>query len=90
LSLRHAQVPAEPISAQMVDYEFVVLGEDEKPMLIIDKVRKYSEYNDEFKSSDIMAANLGTRAPVQAALNQLIKEGLLERVKTGWYRKIGG
>lgn len=87
MSLRHSELPAAETRAEMVDFEFVLLDEDEKPQLIIDKVREYCEHHDEFKSSEIMKAGLGTRAPIQAALNMLIEEGAIERFKTGWYRR---
>jgi len=88
LSLRHAQLPAENIVAQFVDGEFELIGKDNKPTSIISKVWEYSEHHDEFKSAEIMSAKLGSRAAVQAALNQLIDNTDLERHKPGWYRKI--
>uniref|UniRef100_A0A6H1ZKD3 Putative ATPase domain containing protein n=1 Tax=viral metagenome TaxID=1070528 RepID=A0A6H1ZKD3_9ZZZZ len=87
LSLRHAQLPPSGVGAQLVNGEFVVLGEDDKPKLIIDKVWEYCEHHDEFRSSEIHAAGLGSRAPVQVALNQLIEQGKIERFKLGWYRR---
>uniref|UniRef100_A0A6M3JK91 Putative ATPase domain containing protein n=1 Tax=viral metagenome TaxID=1070528 RepID=A0A6M3JK91_9ZZZZ len=86
LSMRH-DAPGEPFNVELVDFEFALLGADDRPQLIVDMVRDYCEHHDEFKSSEIHGAGLGSRAPVQAAVNQLIEEGKIERFKTGWYRR---
>ena len=87
LLLRHAELPPDSIFGELVDSEFILVGEEEKPKLIIDKVREYSEHHEEFKSAEIMEASIGSRAPVQAALNKLIQQGIVERTKPGLYRR---
>jgi len=83
--LRHAELPPEPVVAQMDDhFEFqLVTAED----TVKDKVRAYvrSCHPGSANRGEIIASGIGSNASVQDALNGLVEEKIIERVARGEY-----
>jgi hypothetical protein len=84
VSLRHA-APAEPMQVELgKDFEFH-LYEPAQKETAIDKVITWAEQEGTFTSGEIHNAGLGSRNPVQDALNELIAKGCIEKTKRGVY-----
>jgi hypothetical protein len=88
LSLRHAELPPEPVVAQLDDNFEFTLVEKENVATTYDKVLSYMAEKGEVETKDIMAAKLGSRTPVQRALNKLVEEEKVAQPRRGTYKYI--
>jgi len=87
VSLRHAELPPEPITIQLgEDFEFYIWEED-KPLTIKDKILALFDFGGTMTAADIHAAQVGARSPVNRALKELVEEGKLQQPARGLYEK---
>uniref|UniRef100_A0A6M3L7J2 Putative ATPase domain containing protein n=1 Tax=viral metagenome TaxID=1070528 RepID=A0A6M3L7J2_9ZZZZ len=91
VSMRHAELPPEPMIAQLgEDFEFYP-WEADKPLTIKDKILDLLKSCPQgvLAAADIHAAQVGARSPVNRALKELVKEGKLQQPMRGAYEKGG-
>ncbi len=86
--LRHAPLPADPIEAELVNFEFVL---KDKMKSVRELVAEFIQGADgEVSPAQLFAEGIGTNTSVYTALKELSKDGLIEREERGryeWVRK---
>ena len=90
--LRHAQLPPEPIEAELADdFEFHVL--EKKPSVeqqVEEAVRLAQNFQGWVSPAELFAMQLGSNTAIYNALKSLIEGGKVERTDRGQYRWAGG
>lgn len=83
--LRHAQLPPEPIEAELGDdFEFRVVGS--APTVKQQVTGFISAFPDEITPAQLFERKIGTNTSVYSALKELVEEGKIEKIERGKYR----
>lgn len=85
--LRHAELPPEPIEAELVGFEFERVG---KQPSVAMWVRDYAREFKVVTASDLINSGMGSRKSIYDAINKWMKAGDMVQLKRGVYQWIGG
>ncbi len=85
--LRHANTPPEPIIAQMENYEFDIVDADAKTVKerVFKFVKNRHKAGQTTTTAGLLDEGVGSRKSVFNSLDDLVREGAIERVRRGEY-----
>jgi len=86
--MRHASLPDEPITARLVNYEFVPEGVQSVTSKVLDYFK--SNADKEIEPHELLDAKLGSNTAVYKSLRELQQAELIERLDWGKYKLKGG
>ena len=85
--LRHAELPPEPIEAELVGFEFERIGKEPSVAM---KVREIMARDKVVPASALITAGIGSRKAIYDAIKKLSMTGEITQLSRGVYQFIGG
>lgn len=83
---RHAEIPPDPLILEMQGFEFKPIALEDNRVTIKAQILEHIRVNDKDHKAEDLISLFGSRKSVYDALNELVDEDKIYRVKRGYYR----